>query len=173
MTKWRNPILGLIVSAALLIVVVVTTTRAQMSHERLPRNPSATPEVAASTIGPRCSIATIAGAWVFTTNTLHQQNGMLDGNALGTANYSSDGTVRGKYDWAGTSGFYPGNSYVGTISVNPDCTGTISQHDVGSDVIVLQSIVIARSGQEIWGMFQDPTIDVGTFTLKRITEPRD
>jgi len=169
MTKSRIPILGLIV-IAVVVVVVVTATPAQMSHEPLPQNPSETPEVAASTKVPRCSIATIAGAWVFTTNNLYQQNGMLDGNALGTQNISNDGTLNGKYDWEGTSGFYPGNRYVGTVTVNPDCTGTISQHDVESDVIVLQSIAIARSGQEIWGMFEDPTMDVGTFRMQRISE---
>ena len=172
MPKSRIPILGLIV-VAVVVVVVVTATPAQMSHERLPRNPSETPEVAASTKAPRCSIATIAGDWVFTTNNLYLQNGMLDGNALGTATYGKDGSVRGTYDWEGTTGFYPGNSYVGTLSVNPDCTGTISFHNVGSDQLVVQSIVIARSGQEIRGMFQDPTIDVGTFTAKRVSEPRD
>jgi len=158
MTKSRIPVLGLIVVAV--VAFVAATPSTQM------------PQVSAND-KHTCSIATIAGEWVFTTNTLYQQNGMLDGNALGTANYGYDGTLSGKYDWEGTSGFYPGNNYVGTVRVNPDCTGTISQHDVGSDVIVLQSIVIARNGQEIWGMFQDPTMDVGTFTLKRVNEPRD
>jgi len=122
MAKSRIPILGLIVIAAV-AMVVVTTMRAQMSHERLARNPSETPEVAASTKVPRCSIATIAGAWVFNTNTLYQQNGMLDGNALGTLNFGNDGTLKGKYDWAGTTGFYSANSYVGTVTVNPTVPG--------------------------------------------------
>jgi hypothetical protein len=162
--KARIPILGLLVIAA--VMVVVTVTRAQMSHEH--RNPSETPRVADNNKQPRCSIATIAGGWVFTTDLLYTKKGRLDGSALGTQNISNDGTLEGTYDWAGTSGFYPGNSYVGTVTVNPDCTGTISQHDVGSDVIVLQSILIAHGGQEIWGMFQDPTIDMGTFRMKRI-----
>jgi hypothetical protein len=155
MTKVRIVMLGLIVA------VVVAFVAATPSAQTVP---------ASTTQKHTCSIATIAGAWVFTTHNLYQQNGMLDGNALGTANYGKDGSVRGKYDWAGTSGFYPGNSYVGTVTVNPDCTGTISQHDVGSDVIILQSIVISDGGREIWGMFQDPTNDVGTFTLKRVSE---
>jgi len=57
MTKSRIPILGLIVITAV-VMVVVTAMRAQMSHERLPRNPSETPDVAASAKVPRCSIAT-------------------------------------------------------------------------------------------------------------------
>jgi hypothetical protein len=147
--------LGLIV--AVVVAFVAATPSAQMVQ-------------VSATQKHTCSIATIAGAWVFTTHNLYQQNGMLDGNALGTANYGKDGSVRGTYDWAGTSGFYPGNSYVGTVTVNSDCTGTISQHDVGSDVLILQSIVISDGGREIWGMFQDPTNDVGTFTLKRVSE---
>ena len=39
--------------------------------------------------------------------------------------------------------------------------------------MVVQSIVIARSGQEIWDMFQDATMDVRAFTAKRISEPCD
>jgi hypothetical protein len=155
MTKARVAMLGLIV--AVVVAFVAATPSAQMVP-------------ASANQKHTCSIATIAGAWVFTTHNLYQQNGMLDGNALGTANYGKDGSVRGTYDWAGTSGFYPGNSYVGTVTVNPDCTGTISQHDVGSDVLILQSIVISDGGREIWGMFQNPTNDVGTFTLKRVSE---
>jgi hypothetical protein len=172
MTKWLIRIFAPIVIAALL-VVVIATTHAQMRHERSPRDPSEKPEVAANTKVPRCSTATIAGAWVFTANNLYLQDGTLDGNAMGTANYHVDGTLDGTYDWEGTGGFYPGIAYAGTLSVNPDCTGTISFHDVGDTYVVVQSIVIARSGQEIWGMFQNPADDVGTFKLTRITEPRD
>ena len=155
MTKARIAMLGLIV--AVVVAFVAATPSAQMAQ-------------VSATQKHTCSIDTIAGAWVFTTHNLYQQNGMLDGNALGTANYGKDGSVRGKYDWEGTSGFFPGNNYVGTVTVNPDCTGTITQHDVGSDVLILQSIVISDGGREIWGVFQDPTNDVGTFTLKRVSE---
>jgi hypothetical protein len=172
MTKWLIRIFAPIAIAASL-VVVVASTRAQMGHERLPRNLSQMPEVAASPVAHPCSIATIAGAWVFTTNNLYLPDGTLDGNALGTANYHMDGTLDGTYGWEGTGGFYPGTRYAGNLSVNPDCTGTLSFHDVGDTYTVVQSIVIARNGQEIWGMFQNPSDDVGTFKLTRIKEPRD
>ena len=168
MTKWLIRIFAPIVIAGLL-VVNAATAHAQTWHERSSRNPSAeAPKEAASTMAHPCSIATIAGEWVFTTDLLYTQDGTLDGIALGTANYHMDGTLDGVYDWEGTSGFYPGTPYAGTLSVNPDCTGTISFHDVGDTYIVVQSIVIARSGQEIWGMFQNPADDVGTFKLKRV-----
>lgn len=172
MTKSRICIFRAIVTAALMVVVGVSTTRAQMPRARLPRNPSETPEVAASAKAPRCTIATIAGKWVFTTDLLYTQQGTLDGAALGTLNIGTDGTLQGKYDREGFSGFSPGNSYVGTVSVNPDCTGTVSQHDVGSTLIVLQSILIADNGQEIWGMSHYPTVDVGPFRAKKIGVPR-
>lgn len=167
MSKSSMQSLGLLVIAAF-VMVVVSTARAQMPHQRLPRNPSETPEVAVSSGAHRCSISTLAGAWVFITDLAHTQQGTLDRAALGTLNIGPNGTLQGKYDWEGLDGFHPGNSYVGTVSVNPDCSGTMSQQDVGSDVVVLHSMVIARDGREIWGVLQDPAIDVGTFRAKRI-----
>jgi len=171
MTKWLIRIFAPIVIAGLL-VVIASTAHAQTWHERSSRNPSAeTPMVAATTKAHPCSIATIAGEWVFTTDVLYTQEGTVDGVALGTINIGMDGSYGGTYDWAGTSGFSLGNKYIGTVTVNPDCTGTVSFHDVGSSYEVLQSIVIARSGQEIWGDFQNPVDDVGVWRAKRITEP--
>jgi len=117
-TKSRIPILGLIV-IAVVVVVVVTSTPAQMSHELLPQNPSETREVADDNNVPRCSIATMAGEWVFTTDLLYTKKAKLDGAALGTQNISNDGTLGDQYDWAGTTGFYGGKKYVGTVNVNP------------------------------------------------------
>ncbi|MGB9072337.1 MAG: hypothetical protein WCC22_06670 [Terriglobales bacterium] len=170
MTKWRIPMLGLILITA---AVVVTTTWAQMSHQRLPRNPSDTPRVTTGAKGHHCSISTIKGTWAFTTNNLYSQQGTLDGNALGVFTIAADGTLQGTYDYEAVDNLYPGIDYVGTVTVNPDCTGTFSFHDVGDTVIVLQSIVIARGGQEILGMFQDPKMEVGTFRALRITKDSD
>jgi hypothetical protein len=156
---------------AALSVVLVANMRAQAWHQRSSRNPSdATPKVAASKSAHPCSIATIAGQWVFTTDVLYTQAGTVDGVALGTVNIGMDGSYGGTYDWAGTSGAALGNNYIGTVTVNPDCTGTVSFHDVGDTYEVVQSIVIARDGQEIWGDFQNPADDVGVWRAKRITE---
>jgi hypothetical protein len=170
MTKSLIRIFAPIVIAGLL-VVIAAIAHAQTWHERLSRNPSAeTPKEAASTMAHPCSIATIAGEWVFTTDVLYTQDGTVDGVALGTINIGIDGSYGGTYDWAGTSGFSLGNKYIGTVTVNPDCTGTVSFHDVGDTYIVVQSIVIADGGQEIWGDFQNPADDVGIWRAKRVTQ---
>jgi len=156
MTKRRIVTLGLLTVVAFVTLIAVGPI-AQMS--KVSANNSRV-----------CSIATIAGDWVFKTDGFYTQTGMVDGNSLGIFHVQNDGTLKGKYDWQGVGGFYPGTNYVGTASVNLDCTGTFSFHDVGSDQIVVQSIVIARSGREILGMMQDPTLDVGTFGAIRMRE---
>jgi hypothetical protein len=118
----------------------------------------------------KCSISTIAGAWVFTTDVLYTEEGTVDGIALGIINIGIDGSYGGTYDWAGTTGFSLGNEFIGTVTVNPDCTGTVSFHSVGDTYDVLQSIVIAGSGQEIWGDFQNPADDVGVWRAKRTAQ---
>jgi len=176
MTKWPIRIFAPIVIAAL-VVVLVATTRAQMSHQRLPQSPSETPEVAASTKAHPCSIATIAGAWAFTTtDIMYNSDGTVGGTALGAFDIDTNGNLTGTYDstFLGPGdNFYPATNYVGTVSVNPNCMGTLSFHDVGSTDMVVQSIVMARSGQEILGMFQHPSDALGTFRCERISEPRD
>jgi hypothetical protein len=172
MTKWLIRIFGPIAIAAL-VVVIVATTRAQMSQDRLAQYPSETPDVATGARVPPCSIATIAGKWVFTTDLMYTNQPVLDGTALGTMNVGINGTIDGTYDWEGPAGFAPATNYIGTVTVDPDCRGTFSWHDAGSTVMVVQSIVIAEGGREYWGIFQDPTIAVGTFRGKRITAPRD
>jgi hypothetical protein len=158
-------------AVAALAVALVANTHAQTWHQRSSRNPSdATAKVAASTKAHPCSIATIAGGWVFITDVLYTQAGTVDGIAIGTVNIGMDGSYVGTYNWSGTGGSFLGNDYIGTVTVNPDCTGTVSFHDVGSTYDVVQSIVIARDGQEIWGDFQNPADDVGIWRAKRIKE---
>jgi len=121
----------------------------------------------------RCSTSTIAGRWVFTTDLAYLQDGTLDGYATGTLINDEEGNQEQTFDFEATSGFYPGIHATGTVRVNPDCTGIFRFQAEGDNYWVVQSIVIADGGREIWGMFQDPAVDVGTFRVKRITEPRD
>jgi hypothetical protein len=159
---------------AVLSVVLIANMHAQTWHQRSSRNPSdATAKVAASTKAHPCSIATIAGEWVFTTDVLYTQEGAVDGIAIGTINIGMDGSYGGTFNWAGTTGAALGNDYIGTATVNPDCTGTVSFHAVGDTYEVVQSIVIARDGQEILGDFQNPVDDVGVWHAKRTTERRN
>jgi len=155
---------------AALVVVLVANIHAQEWHQRSSRSPSdATPKVAARTTAHPCSIATIAGEWVFVTDVLYTQAGTVDGVAIGTVNIGMNGSYGGTFNWAGTGGAALGNNYIGTVTVNPDCTGTVSFHAVGDTYEVVQSIVIARDGQEIWGDFQNPVDDVGVWRAERIT----
>lgn len=173
MTKLLTRIL-MPTAIAALVVVLAANMQAQAWHQHSSRNAAnEAPKVAANTKTHPCSIATIAGAWVFTTEVLFTQAGTVDGIAIGTINISMDGSYGGTYDWAGTSGAALGNDYIGTVTVNPDCTGTVSFHDVGTTYEVVQSMVIARDGQEIWGDFQNPADDVGVWHAKRITERRN
>ena len=172
MTKWLIRIFAPIVIATL-VVVLVATTHAQMWHERSSRNPSPTPDGAVHLGVPACSIATIAGAWAFTTTDLmYNSDGTVGGTALGVFKIDTSGNLTGTYDstFLGPGdNFYPATNYVGTVSVNPNCMGTLTFHDVDdpADVIV-QSIVIARSGREMLGMFQNPSDALGTFKCERV-----
>jgi hypothetical protein len=171
MTKSLIRIFAPIVIAAL-VVVVVATTHAQVWHGRLPRSASKNPEVAINPGVRGCSIATIAGAWAFTTtDIMYNSDGTVGGTALGIFRIDGNGNLAGTYDstFLGPApNFYPATNYVGTVTVNPNCMGTISFHDVGSDDIIVQSIVIARGGREILGMFQNPADALGTFKCERI-----
>ena len=91
MAKSRIQILGLIAIAAV-AVVLVANMHAQVWHQRSARNASdQAPKVAASKMAHPCSIATIAGEWVFITDVLYTQAGTVDGIAIGTINIGIDG----------------------------------------------------------------------------------
>jgi hypothetical protein len=118
-----------------------------------------------------CSVATVAGSWVFKTDGLYLPSGELAGNVLGVVRIHADGTLHGKYDFQGPSGFFPAIEIEGTVIVNPDCTGTLSFHQVDTDDSdSTQSIAIGSGGKEILGMFQDPTGDIGTYRAIRMNE---
>jgi hypothetical protein len=105
---------------------------------------------------------------------MYSQQGTVSGTATGTLKINMDGTQEQLYDWEGPAGFAPATRAIGTMTVDPDCRGTSTFHDVGyPEPVVHQTIVIAEGGREIWGIFQDPTMAVGTFKAKRITAPRD
>ena len=171
MTKWLIRVFAPILIAAL-VVVVVATTHAQVWRGRLPQNASKTPEDAINLGVPGCSMATIAGAWAFTTtDIMYNSDGTVGGTAVGVFSIDPNGNLAGTYDsmFLGPApNFYPATNYIGTVSVNPNCMGTLAFHDVGSNDIVSQSIVVARGGREMLGMFQNPSDALGTFKCERI-----
>ena len=122
-----------------------------------------------------CSIQTIADKWVFATGVGEIAN--LPGvdpaevTAIGTMNIDKLGNVSGKFDFTVARQFSQTNvGYIGTVTVNPDCTGTLSfTTDFGA--IRTDSIAILGNGSEIWGMTQDP-LNLWTYTVKRISGQR-
>lgn len=117
-----------------------------------------------------CSVATIVGDWAFKTDGAYSSTGVLDGNALGILDIHADGSLRGKYDWQGPSGFFPGIEIKGTVTINADCTGTLNFENAGSDTIYTQSIVVAHNGKQFFGMLQDPAGSNETYTAIRVHE---
>jgi hypothetical protein len=114
---------------------------------------------------PRCSVRALAGAWVFGTDA-GQIAGVGGITAVGTLNIDRKGQVSGKYDYTiAQLGFFAGNAYTGTVTVNPDCTGTITFEDESGGGV--SSIVIASS-DEFWGISQDPGI-LWTVRARRIS----
>jgi hypothetical protein len=103
---------------------------------------------------------------------MYNSDGTVGGTALGVFKIDAEGNLTGTYDstfLGSPPNFYPATNYVGTVSVNANCMGAWSFHDVGSTDMIVQSIVIARSGREILGMFQDPSAALGTFRCERIS----
>ncbi len=129
---------------ALFIVAAAPIALSQATAEGLPQP--------ATHLRPRpCSIATIAGAWVFATD-IADFGGTVHMSALGTYNIALDGAVSGTFDRNLPNRADQGLTYTGTVTVNPDCTGIVEFTD-STGTTVVQHIVIGRDGNEIWGMF--------------------
>ena len=118
-----------------------------------------------------CSVEDVAGNWVFATGVGRQ---MLGGNippnkditAIGTMNIERDGTLSGQFDFTvQDSFFFPGLDYVGSIVVNPDCTGTVTF--VTSFGTSRTDSIALVSRREMLGMSQDP-LNLWTYEIRRI-----
>lgn len=118
-----------------------------------------------------CSVRDLAGNWVFATGIGRQMLGgdvppNKDITAIGTMNIARDGTLSGRFDFTvQDSFFFPGVDYVGSVVVNPDCTGTVTfQTSFGS--VRTDSIAVV-SRREMLGMSQDP-LNLWTYEIRRI-----
>jgi hypothetical protein len=96
--------------------------------------------------------------------------GGIHATALGTFNVGGDGRLSGTFDYNGEDGSLDGITYVGSVKVNHDCTGIVRFDTSAGAVNVVQSIVIVRDGQEIWGAFRDDPTTIWNFKAKRISE---
>ena len=117
-----------------------------------------------------CSLRDVVGKWIFVTSIGRQMlPGMppeKDMTALGTWNVSSDGAMSGSFDVTVQDTFFmPEIGYAGTVTVNPDCTGTISfVTELGS--VRTDTLAIVGRG-EILGMSQDP-FNLWTYQVRRV-----
>lgn len=105
-----------------------------------------------------CSIDRIAGSWFFATDVGHfpgPEPFSGDITALGTMNIDSHGNLAGVFDATVSEvAFLPGTTYAGNVTVNPDCTGTLT-FETSTGSVRTDSIVLLNSN-EFWGMSQDP-----------------
>lgn len=116
---------------------------------------------------PRCSNRTIAGNWLFATG-VGQQKILPGGDitALGTMNIDSSGNVSGKFGVTlAEFMFLPDRTYTGSVTVNPDCTGTLT-FVTSAGTVRTDSIAVVNQ-DEIWGMSQDP-FNLWTYKVRRI-----
>jgi len=125
---------------------------------------------AADDHGP-CSVAAIAGSWVFATEVGQQAfpDFPSDGDitAIGTMNISADGNVEGVFDnnFAEFMAFTD-NTYSGSVTVRPDCLGELT-FVTSTGAIRTDTIAIA-SRDGFLGMSRDPN-NLWTYQARRIT----
>ncbi len=123
----------------------------------------------------RCSTRAIAGHWVFATNVGRQSVGDPfppgDITAIGTMNIDRHGNLSGKFDVTFQDfTFVPDITYSGSVTVNPDCTGTLNfVTSVGTERT--DSIVVVNR-REMLAMSQDP-MNLWNYQLRRISSNND
>jgi hypothetical protein len=119
---------------------------------------------------PPCSVRSLAGAWVFATDVGQQMILPAPGDitAIGTINIDREGNISGKFDFTVAGfGFFPNNSYTGSITVNPDCTGTVTFVTSAGTGRTDSIVVVNRN--EIWSMSQD-IFNLWTARARRISK---
>ena len=119
-----------------------------------------------------CSTQAIAGRWVFATNVGRQMLGEpfppgKDITAIGTMNIERDGFLSGKFDVTVQDFFSILDvTYSGSVTVNPDCTGTlIFVTSTGTERT--DSIVVVNR-REMFGMSRDP-LNLWNYQVRRIS----
>jgi hypothetical protein len=117
-----------------------------------------------------CSTTMMAGRWVFATGIGHQAllnaPPPADITAIGTMNVDWHGNLDGAFNvtFEGAA-FVPGIPYSGTLTVNPDCTGTVT-FVTGTGAARTDSIVVLNR-YEFWGMSEDPS-NLWTYQARRL-----
>lgn len=139
----------------------------------------------------KCSTRQIAGNWLFNTG-VGQFDGVFpagaplpepwvgvfpaDGKftALGTMNIDREGQLEGVFDVTavgeGGAFSFPGRTYTGTVTVNPDCTGELA-FVTGAGSVRTDRIAVI-SGSEMRAMSLVPT-QLWTYEIHKLSGDRD
>jgi len=124
--------------------------------------------------GP-CSTKAVAGNWTFATNIGRQSLGApfpegKDITAIGIFSVDKFGNTIGKFDATVQDFFFlPNNTFTGSVTVNADCTGTLT-FITSAGTARMDSIVVVNQ-REMLGMSQDP-LNLWTYQVRRIASKR-
>jgi hypothetical protein len=114
-----------------------------------------------------CSTRMLAGRWMFATD-VGKQTFFPGGDitAIGTFRVDRAGNLKGKFDaTVANFGFLPGVDFDGTVTVNPDCTGTLTF--TTSRGTTRTDSIIVLSGGHVRGMSQDVAF-LWTYDMRRL-----
>jgi hypothetical protein len=118
-----------------------------------------------------CSIRSLAGRWVFATGVGQFPAFGGDITAIGTLNIDRDGNVSGEFDATVASvDFLPSVGYSGSVTVDPDCTGTLTF--VTTAGTARTDSIVVPSERELWSMSQDPG-NLWTVRARKISGRRE
>ena len=118
-----------------------------------------------------CRVSSLAGEWIFATSIGRQMLGGpfppdKDITALGTMHVNRDGSVSGKFDvTVEDTIFLPDVGFDGSITLERDCTGTLTFVTAVGSVRTDSIALVAHD--EALGMSQDPA-NLWTYQMRRI-----
>lgn len=121
----------------------------------------------AGDVQDECSTRMLAGRWMFATD-VGKQTFFPGGDitAIGTFRVDRTGNLKGKFDaTVANFGFLPGVEFVGTVTVNPDCTGTLT-FTTSRGTTRTDSIIVLGGGH-VRGMSQDVAF-LWTYDMRRL-----
>ena len=114
-----------------------------------------------------CSTQMLAGRWMFATE-VGKQTFFPGGDitAIGTFRVDRAGNLKGKFDaTVANLRFLPGVGFSGSVTVNPDCTGTLTfTTDAGT---TRTDSIVVLSGWYARGMSQDVAF-LWTYDMRRL-----
>jgi hypothetical protein len=115
-----------------------------------------------------CSVRALAGKWMFATDVGKQTFFTAGGDitAIGTFRVDRAGNVRGSFDaTVANLAFLPKVAFDGKLTVEPDCTGTLT-FTTSAGTTRTDSIVVLNGGW-VRGMSQDVQF-LWTYDMRRL-----